>query len=98
VLLIGQTGVGKTFIAQATGLHAYACGKYVAVGRILQFRYDPLSPLVAYIGATSRESRVRPFNQDNYLYLRECLSVADSFFRRQPIQLSPITPPQLQQR
>ncbi len=26
VLLIGQTGVGKTFIAQATGLHACACG------------------------------------------------------------------------
>jgi DNA replication protein DnaC len=29
VLLIGQTGVGKTFIAQATGLHACACGKSV---------------------------------------------------------------------
>src|ERR1700722_1965784 len=27
VLLIAQTGVGKTFIAQATGLHACACGK-----------------------------------------------------------------------
>src|SRR5260370_12481848 len=27
VLLIGQTGVGKTFIAQATGLHASACGR-----------------------------------------------------------------------
>jgi DNA replication protein DnaC len=29
VVLIGQTGVGKTFIAQATGLHACACGKSV---------------------------------------------------------------------
>jgi DNA replication protein DnaC len=29
VLLIGPTGVGKTFIAQATGLHACACGKSV---------------------------------------------------------------------
>jgi DNA replication protein DnaC len=29
VLLIGQTGVGKTFVAQATGLHACACGKSV---------------------------------------------------------------------
>jgi DNA replication protein DnaC len=29
VLLIGQTGVGKTFLAQATGLHACACGKSV---------------------------------------------------------------------
>jgi len=29
VLLIGQTGVGKTFIAQAAGLHACACGKSV---------------------------------------------------------------------
>jgi len=29
VLLIGQTGVGKTFIAQAIGLHACACGKSV---------------------------------------------------------------------
>jgi len=29
VLLIGQTGVGKTFIVQATGLHACACGKSV---------------------------------------------------------------------
>ena len=30
VLLIGQTGVGKTFIAQAIGLHACACGKSVS--------------------------------------------------------------------
>ncbi len=29
VLLIGPTGVGKTFIAQATGLHACACGMSV---------------------------------------------------------------------
>jgi DNA replication protein DnaC len=29
VLLIGQTGVGKTFLAQAIGLHACACGKSV---------------------------------------------------------------------
>ena len=29
VLLIGQTGVGKTFIAQAAGLHACACGRSV---------------------------------------------------------------------
>jgi DNA replication protein DnaC len=29
VLLVGQTGVGKTFIAQAAGLHACACGKSV---------------------------------------------------------------------
>jgi DNA replication protein DnaC len=29
VLLVGQTGVGKTFLAQATGLHACACGKSV---------------------------------------------------------------------
>ena len=29
VLLIGQTGVGKTFLAQATGLHACACRKTV---------------------------------------------------------------------
>ena len=29
LLLIGQTGVGKTFIAQAAGLHACACGKSV---------------------------------------------------------------------
>lgn len=29
MLLIGQTGVGKTFIAQAAGLHACACGKSV---------------------------------------------------------------------
>ena len=29
VLLIGPTGVGKTFIAQAVGLHACACGKSV---------------------------------------------------------------------
>ena len=29
VLLIGQTGVGKTFIAQATGVHTCACGKSV---------------------------------------------------------------------
>src|SRR5208282_6612306 len=29
VLLIGQTGVGKTFIAQAAGLHACASGKSV---------------------------------------------------------------------
>ena len=30
VLLIGQTGVGKTFLAQAAGLHACACGKSVS--------------------------------------------------------------------
>jgi len=29
VLLIGQTGVGKTYIAQAARLHACACGKSV---------------------------------------------------------------------
>jgi len=29
VLLIGQTGVGKTFLAQAIGLHACACGRSV---------------------------------------------------------------------
>ena len=29
VLLIGQTGVGKTYLAQAAGLHACACGKSV---------------------------------------------------------------------
>ncbi|MBK7251261.1 MAG: ATP-binding protein [Gammaproteobacteria bacterium] len=29
MLLIGPTGVGKTFIAQATGLHACACGMSV---------------------------------------------------------------------
>src|SRR5690349_16379575 len=29
LLLIGPTGVGKTFIAQATGLHACSCGKSV---------------------------------------------------------------------
>ena len=29
VLLVGQTGVGKTFIAQAVGLHACASGKSV---------------------------------------------------------------------
>jgi DNA replication protein DnaC len=29
LLLVGQTGVGKTFIAQAAGLHACACGKSV---------------------------------------------------------------------
>ena len=29
VLLIGQTGVGKTYIAQAAGLHACSCGKSV---------------------------------------------------------------------
>lgn len=29
VLLIGQTGVGKTFLAQAAGLHACACGHSV---------------------------------------------------------------------
>jgi DNA replication protein DnaC len=29
VLLIGPTGVGKTFAAQAAGLHACACGKSV---------------------------------------------------------------------
>ena len=29
VLFIGQTGVGKTFLAQAVGLHACACGKSV---------------------------------------------------------------------
>lgn len=29
VMLIGQTGVGKTFIAQAMGLHACSCGKSV---------------------------------------------------------------------
>ena len=29
LLLIGETGVGKTFIAQAVGLHACACGKSV---------------------------------------------------------------------
>jgi len=29
LLLIGQTGVGKTFIAQAAGMHACACGKSV---------------------------------------------------------------------
>jgi DNA replication protein DnaC len=29
VLLIGPTGVGKTFLAQAAGLHACACGKSV---------------------------------------------------------------------
>jgi DNA replication protein DnaC len=29
VLLIGQTGVGKTFLAQAVGLHACGCGKSV---------------------------------------------------------------------
>jgi DNA replication protein DnaC len=29
VLFIGQTGVGKTFFAQAVGLHACACGKSV---------------------------------------------------------------------
>jgi len=30
VLLIGPTGVGKTFLAQAAGLHACACGNSVA--------------------------------------------------------------------
>ena len=30
VLLIGPTGVGKTFLAQAIGLHACACGNAVA--------------------------------------------------------------------
>src|SRR3569833_1228238 len=29
VMLIGQTGVGKTFLAQALGLHACATGKSV---------------------------------------------------------------------
>ena len=29
VLLVGQTGVGKTFLAQAIGLHACACGRSV---------------------------------------------------------------------
>ena len=29
LLLIGQTGIGKTFIAQAAGLHACSCGKSV---------------------------------------------------------------------
>jgi len=29
VLLVGQTGVGKTYLAQAAGLHACACGKSV---------------------------------------------------------------------
>jgi DNA replication protein DnaC len=29
LLLVGQTGVGKTFIAQAAGLHACACGRSV---------------------------------------------------------------------
>jgi len=29
VLFIGQTGVGKTFLAQAVGLHACACGRSV---------------------------------------------------------------------
>ena len=29
LLLIGETGVGKTFIAQAVGLHACASGKSV---------------------------------------------------------------------
>ena len=60
VLLIGQTGVGKTFIAQATGLHACACGKsvmYMTVttwlenvalarssGTYLRYRDKPPSP------------------------------------------------------
>jgi DNA replication protein DnaC len=39
LLLIGQTGVGKTFIAQASGLHACANGKsvlYMSITRLLE--------------------------------------------------------------
>jgi DNA replication protein DnaC len=39
LLLIGQTGVGKTFIAQAIGLHACANGKsvlYMSITRLLE--------------------------------------------------------------
>jgi DNA replication protein DnaC len=39
LLLIGQTGVGKTFIAQAIGLHACANGKsvlYMNITRLLE--------------------------------------------------------------
>jgi len=39
VLLIGQTGVGKTFIAQAAGLHACACGKSVLYMTLTYLRY-----------------------------------------------------------
>ena len=47
VLLIGQTGVGKTFIAQATGLHACARGKsvlYMTVTTWLENVAHSLSP------------------------------------------------------
>ena len=39
LLLIGQTGVGKTFIAQAVGLHACASGKsvlYMSITALLE--------------------------------------------------------------
>jgi DNA replication protein DnaC len=58
VLLIGQTGVGKTFIAQATGLHACACGKSVLYMTVTTLAGECRArPIQRHVPALSRQAR-----------------------------------------
>lgn len=55
-VLIGQAGVGRTFLAQAIGLHAWACGKSVLYMNITTW-LENLAPTASNHGAqTARPS------------------------------------------